>query len=164
MIRRTLPQIHTIWAWFGMLSPVWRLSHLFRPSPFGKRLRLLPAPESTSCTKLHQRQNRPWKLPAACCKVIDVLQQASRSCGSYTRALPDVHAAFLLQHRMKAAQATQGHGAPPKNCFLGGQQHCLELWLVRLDPQRTQTVADGADFSFSFDSFYDFVREILIAR
>lgn len=68
-----------IWGWFGMLPPVWRLSHLFRPSPFGKRLHLLPAPGSTSCTKLHQRQNRPWKLPAACCKVINMLQQASRS-------------------------------------------------------------------------------------
>lgn len=49
---------------------------------------------------------------------------------------------------MKAAQATQGHGVLPKNSFLGGQKHGLELWLVRLDPQRTQTVADGADFIF----------------
>lgn len=147
-----------------MLPSVWRLSHLFRPSPFGKRLHLLPAPGSTSCTKLHQRQNRPQNLPAACCKVTELLQQVSRACSSYTCTLPNTRAAFLLQHRMKIAQATRGNGVPPKNCFLGGQQHCQELWLVRLDPQRTQTVADRADFALSFDFLCDFLREILIAH
>lgn len=86
-------------------------------SPFGKRLHLLPALGPPSCANLHQRQNRPRKLPAACCKVTDLLQQASSSCSSCTCALPNVHAAFLLQHKMNAAQVTQGNEVPAKIFF-----------------------------------------------